>query len=53
MTSPHRRIEVTVMDDVTHVRSIAHSWFEREIAEDISQRMLEKSIITCSDIAFS
>jgi hypothetical protein len=53
MTSPHRRIDVMVMDDVMHVRSIAHSRFEREIAEDISQRMLGKGIITCSDIVFS
>jgi hypothetical protein len=34
------------MDDVMHVRSIAHSQFEREKAEDISQRMLGKGIIT-------
>jgi hypothetical protein len=53
MTSPHRRIDVTVMDYVMHVRSIAHSQFEREISEDISQRMLGKGIITCSNIAFS
>jgi hypothetical protein len=53
MTIPHRRIDVTGMDDVTHVRSIAHSQFEREIAEDVSQKMLGKGIITCSDIPFS
>jgi hypothetical protein len=44
---------MTVKDDVTHVRSITHSRFERKIAEDISQRMLGKGIITCSNIAFS